>query len=53
MDKNLNVNIETTSIIPTDQNQRRNNLMKKKVTDEITPLFSRSTEEDVVNEIEK
>uniref|UniRef100_A0AAF5Q1I1 Uncharacterized protein n=1 Tax=Wuchereria bancrofti TaxID=6293 RepID=A0AAF5Q1I1_WUCBA len=52
LNKNLNLNTETSSFTPSNQNQQSNSLIKK-VKDDATPLFSESTEEDVMTEIVK
>uniref|UniRef100_A0A0R3RKM8 Uncharacterized protein n=1 Tax=Elaeophora elaphi TaxID=1147741 RepID=A0A0R3RKM8_9BILA len=53
MKKNLNLEIEISPTIPTDQIQQRNNLRGEKIKDEATPLASESTEEDIVTEVSK
>lgn len=49
---NENLNVETTSVIPTDQIQQRKDPVEN-LKDDVTPLFSEATEEDVVTEIAK
>nr|CDQ02947.1 Bm12979, isoform c [Brugia malayi] len=50
--KNSNLNTETISFIPINQNQQSSSLIKK-AKDDATPLFSESTEEDAMTEIVK